>query len=163
MSGDFLHTKKWISGSGNETPFKEVRQIIKEKNTKGYNIFIGSDSFISGGRVCFATAVCLHSSGQGSRYFFYKEKKPAKMFSQLSARILEEARRSVELAEYFITKSTCVASDIELHLDVSPFHKNEKTSKFSEMLKGYVQGYGFECKLKPNAWASQSVADKHSK
>ena len=67
--------------------------LLREKNTKGYNIFIGSDSFISGGRVCFATAVCLHSAGNGSRYFFYKEKKPAKMFSQLSARILEEARR----------------------------------------------------------------------
>ena len=52
---------------------------------------------------------------------------------------------------------------IELHLDVSPFAAKEGTSKFSEMLKGYVQGYGFECKLKPNAWASQSVADRHSK
>ena len=31
------------------------------------------------------------------------------------------------------------------------------------MLKGYVQGYGFEYRLKPDAWASQSIADRHSK
>ena len=52
---------------------------------------------------------------------------------------------------------------LELHLDVSPFHARNGTSKFSEMLKGYVQGYGLECKLKPDAWASQTIADKHSK
>ena len=52
---------------------------------------------------------------------------------------------------------------IELHLDVSPFSAGNATSKFSDMLKGYVQGYGFDFRLKPNAWASQSIADKHSK
>jgi predicted RNase H-related nuclease YkuK (DUF458 family) len=31
------------------------------------------------------------------------------------------------------------------------------------MLRGYVTGAGFECRVKPNAWASQTVADKHSK
>ena len=52
---------------------------------------------------------------------------------------------------------------IELHLDVSPFGLNNGTSKYSDMLKGYVQGYGIDYRLKPDAWASQTVADKHSK
>ena len=54
-------------------------------------------------------------------------------------------------------------ANIELHLDVSPFSAGNATSKFSDMLKGYVQGYGFDYRLKPEAWASQSIADKHSK
>jgi predicted RNase H-related nuclease YkuK (DUF458 family) len=54
-------------------------------------------------------------------------------------------------------------SDIELHLDVSPFNLNNGTSKYSDALKGYVQGYGLDCRLKPDAWASQTIADKHSK
>ena len=53
--------------------------------------------------------------------------------------------------------------NIELHLDVSPFNLNNATSKYSDMLKGFVQGYGFEYQLKPNAWASQTIADRHSK
>ena len=54
-------------------------------------------------------------------------------------------------------------SRIELHLDVSPFGLNNGTSKYSDMLKGYVQGYGLDYRLKPDAWASQTIADKHSK
>jgi len=28
---------------------------------------------------------------------------------------------------------------------------------------GYATGAGFRCKIKPDAWASNSIADKHSK
>jgi predicted RNase H-related nuclease YkuK (DUF458 family) len=44
-----------------------------------------------------------------------------------------------------------------------PFNLKNATSKFSDMLKGYVAGAGFECRIKPDAWASQSIADRHSK
>ena len=54
-------------------------------------------------------------------------------------------------------------SNIELHLDISPVNAGQGTSRFSDMLSGYVQGYGLGFRLKPYAWASQSVADKHSK
>jgi len=55
------------------------------------------------------------------------------------------------------------ASSIELHLDVSPLGLNNGTSRYSDMLRGYVQGFGIDYRLKPDAWASQTVADKHSK
>ena len=31
------------------------------------------------------------------------------------------------------------------------------------MLIGYAKGVGFKCKVKPNAFAASSIADKHSK
>ena len=86
-----------------------------------------------------------------------------KKYSTLATRITEEVRRSIELAEHFMENHSVSPDMMELHLDVSPFAAKEGTSRLSEMLKGYVQGYGFGCKLKPNAWASQSVADRHSK
>ena len=55
------------------------------------------------------------------------------------------------------------SENIDLHIDVSPFNLKNGTSKFSDMLKGYVAGAGFECRIKPDAWASQTVADRHSK
>ena len=39
------------------------------------------------------------------------------------------------------------------------YYKHDET----DMLKGYVQGYGVDYRLKPDAWASQTIADKHSK
>ena len=69
----------------------------------------------------------------------------------------------MELAEHIMNNYDINSEDIELHIDVSPFYMKNGTSKFSDMLRGYVAGAGFECRVKPEAWASQSVADKHSK
>ena len=72
-------------------------------------------------------------------------------------------RRTLELADYFYSDQGVDSSIIEVHVDGSPFEAKGATSKFSEMLKGYVAGAGYLCRLKPYAWASQSVADRHSK
>mgnify|MGYP001360486572 CR=1 FL=1 len=84
-------------------------------------------------------------------------------FNNLASRITEEARRSIEIAEYLLSFEKINTHNIEIHLDVSPMHLNNGTSKFSDMLKGYVKGFGVDYRLKPDAWASQTVADKHSK
>ena len=153
----------WYTGSRKKTTFKEIISIIDERLEKGATIYIGSDSFPSKGKVCFATTICLHGNGTRGRYFFFKENLSPSSYKNLVTRITEETRRSVRVAELLMTNHDIEPSNIELHLDVSPFASNNGTSKHSEMLKGYVSGYGLECKLKPNAWASQTVADKHSK
>ena len=138
-------------------------KIIKEHILQGSRIFIGSDSFIAQKKVCFASTICLHGPNTSSRYFFFKENLPSKQFLALVSRITEETRRSVEIGCLLMDEYGFDPQFIELHLDVSPFTAGNATSKFSDMLKGYVQGYGFDYRLKPDAWASQSIADKHSK
>ena len=155
--------KDWNSGSNIKVDFATIKKIILDNVSKGARLYIGSDSYIARKKVCFATALCLHSLITNGRYFFYKEYVKLNQFAQLSVRITEEVRRSVELAEKVMLECGLAPENIELHLDVSPFEKNNSTSKLSVMLKGYVQGAGFDCKIKPNAWASQTVADKHSK
>lgn len=157
-----LSSKKWISGSGIIHTFDEISNIVSV-HSRNNKIFIGSDSFLTKKRTCFVTAICLLTKDKGGRYFLYKDYLNTGQFNVLSVRITEEVRRSIELAEHFMNTYSILPQDIELHLDVSPFGTKNGTSKFSDMLKGYVQGYGFGCKLKPNAWASQTVADKHSK
>jgi predicted RNase H-related nuclease YkuK (DUF458 family) len=155
--------KNWNSGKQNQISFSEIKEIIRENIAKGAKVYVGTDSFRSKRKVCFASVVCLHSKATGGRYFFYKDFEKPNIYRQLAVRITEEVRRSVELAENIMKECNLDPSDIELHLDVSPFEKNNSTSKLSVMLKGYVQGAGFDCKVKPNAWASQTVADRHSK
>jgi len=153
----------WFAGIGSQTTFHEIIRTIEESIKKGSKIFIGSDSFVSKRKVNFATAICLYGPNQPGRYFFAREILPQKEYDVLVTRITEEVRRSVELAEYIMTFHNVESDNIELHIDVSPFHLKNGTSKFSDMLRGYVTGAGFECRVKPNAWASQTVADKHSK
>ena len=158
-----LNQKNWVTGAGRKVSLSFILNTIIPQISKGRNIFIGSDSFVSQKKICFVTTVCILRENHGGRYFFYKENTPTRKYNNLSSRITEEVRRSIELAEFFASKGSCNPRLIELHLDVSPRGTNNASSKFSDMLKGYVQGYGFPCKLKPNAWASQTVADRHSK
>ena len=155
--------KSWVTGSDNDIDFYELLNLSREYILKGSKLFIGSDSFISKQRICFATALCLHGGENGGRYFFFKDFVPKNQYSNLVSRITEETRRSVEVAAMLMDEYSFESANIELHLDVSPFGTNNGTSKYSEMLKGYVQGYGVDYRLKPDAWASQTIADKHSK
>ena len=158
-----LRDKVWFTGSEESINVDQIRKITLEYISKGAKVYIGSDSFITQGKVCFASAICLHANNLGGRYFFFREKEIARFYVNLVSRITEETRRSVEIASVLMEDWGVHPKDIELHLDVSPFSANNGTSKFSEMLKGYVVGFGLDCKLKPNAWAGQTIADKHSK
>ena len=155
--------KSWVTGSDNDIDFYELLNLSREYILKGSKLFIGSDSFISKQKICFATALCLHGGEKGGRYFFFKDFVPKNQYSNLVSRITEETRRSVEIAEMLMDEYNFNPANIELHLDVSPFGANNGTSKYSDMLKGYVQGFGVDYRLKPDAWASQTIADKHSK
>ena len=159
---DHLVKKNWVTGSDGHIDFYDLLKLTREYIRSGAKIFIGSDSFISKNKVCFASAICLHGGEHGGRYFFYKDFLPKPQFSQIATRITEETRRSVEIACLFMNEYNINPQNIELHLDVSPFGANNATSKYSDMLKGYVQGFGVDYRLKPNAWASQTIADKHS-
>ena len=158
-----LQDKNWHTGSNRQIKFDEIKDIILDYIDRGARIYIGSDSFITQGKVCFASTICLHGPSLGGRYFFFRENLKTSHFLQLVSRITEETRRSVEIAEVLMSECMINPKNIELHLDVSPFQAKNGTSRFSEMLRGYVIGFGLDCKLKPNAWAGQTVADKHSK
>jgi len=158
-----LKEKFWTTGLGRSLNFSKVEDLVSKHSKKNKKIFIGSDSFIIKNKICFVTAICLLTKNLGGRYFFYKENVSLTRYQNLPTRITEEVRRSIEIAEHFVTNYKIPARRFELHLDVSPSGTKNETARLSEMLKGYVQGYGLACKLKPNAWASQSVADRHSK
>jgi uncharacterized protein len=160
---EHIENQIWYTGSGKKIKYHEIITRIKESLGDGGKIFIGSDSFISKNKVNFASAICIHGDGKGGRYFFMREYLPKSRFEVLVHRITEEVSRSVQIGQDLMYNHDIEASDIELHIDVSPFHARTATSKFAEMLSGYVNGAGFECRVKPDAWASQSVADKHSK
>ena len=154
--------KSWTSGAGDEYGFNSVCEDIKNHLANNGKIFIGTDSFLTGKQCIFATAICLHgATGQlGGKYFFKRSTALKGNFSELLLRMLKEAQDSIviamELSEIF------PEADLEIHLDIGSGKKN-KTRKFISALTSYAKSAGFKCKVKPYAWASASVADKHSK
>jgi len=158
-----IENLNWTSGSGVKTTMNEISCFVKENTASGAKIYIGTDSFVSKSSVIFASAICLYQKDVVSRYFFSKTRQKKEKYESLINRLLEETKKSIEIGVYLNKKCQINSNFIELHLDISPFHLKNATSKFSDMLKAYAAGSGFNCKLKPDAWASQSVADRHSK
>ena len=153
----------WHTGTGKKVLVADMMDIIKKHVDNNGSIYIGTDSCVDKNRCVFATAICLHGANEqsGGKYFFRRVFFKRKKFSSLVHRISHEVQQSIELA--LLLSEDIPPTKIELHIDISPANKGHGTSKFADMLTGYARASGFEYKIKPDAWASQSVADKHSK
>jgi predicted RNase H-related nuclease YkuK (DUF458 family) len=152
----------WHTGSGYEIEFEDVLAQIHAHFEKNGNIFVGCDSQIIKSRCVFSTIICIHGAdGQsGGRYFFNREKISGKRFPTLVIRLTKEVEKSIEVASLITEVNPDI--EVEIHIDANS-REGEVTTKFSDMLIGYARGAGFSCKVKPDSWASSSIADKHSK
>lgn len=152
----------WYTGRGRPIGFKQILVQVRSHSNDNGKTFIGCDSQITKNKCTFSTVICLHGAdGQrGGYYFFSREALTAKEFPTVLLRLTKEVEKSIEMASIISELGSEI--DIEIHIDASS-KEGEKSSKMSDMLVGYAKGAGFKCKIKPEAWASNSVADKHSK
>ena len=154
---------RWFNGSGETVTFEDIAVDIKKHAKVNGTVYIGTDSQVIRNECIFSTAICLHGADhqEGGRYYIRKVKFDSNKFSSLIERITSEVEKSIAIALKILRDIPTV--NIELHLDVSPSEKKEKSSKFADMLIGYARGVGFECKVKPEAFAATSIADKHTR
>lgn len=153
---------QWHDGEGvRVTEEKLFEEIDKHVSAQG-KVFIGTDSQLKATTCTFASAICLHGAKnqKGGRYFFSKKKSDKKSFHVLKWRIMKEVENSINIGLKILEKNPDV--DIEIHLDIGTTARS-KTRNLVEMMKGWTSSMGFKCKVKPHAWASASVADKHTK
>jgi len=153
----------WYTGNNNNITFNDIIEQIKKHTLLNGTIYLGTDSFFIKNKCIFATAICLYGADKqkGGRYFYTKSSLNKKQFPELSIRMIKEAENTINLANTIMYDIP--SAKLELHLDISPQESREGTSHLAKMLIGYVKGSGYECKIKPDAFAAASIADKHSK
>ena len=152
---------RWLSPSDSRTrEFCEITNFIRA-NT-GYSIYVGCDSHKSKNhknKYLFAIAICLISDHLQNKYF-YSRGIHSRDFTSLQERLTEElalsAETALKLIRFFPDRK------ITIHADSSQDFKN-KSTQFTEMFRTWAIGIGCNFASKPDAWASSSVADKHSK
>jgi len=152
----------WYSGSGNSVEIEHIFEEVKSHSNKNGVTFIGCDSQITRNLCTFSIVICLHGADeqQGGYYFFKKDRTKRDSYPTMVLRLLKEVELSIQLGFKILEHNP--EADIEIHIDANS-KKEAPTTKFADMLMGYAKGAGFRCKIKPDAWASNSVADKHSK
>ena len=152
----------WHSGSGIKTNLDTICKQIESHTRKNGSVYVGCDSQIYGDKCTFSTVICLHGANnqKGGYYFFKRQKTKRNDYPNMVIRLLKEVELSIAIGYKILENNP--SADIEIHIDANS-KKDQPTGRFADMLMGYAKGAGFRCKIKPEAWASNSIADKHSK
>ena len=145
--------------SGRETTLQEISDLISKDHE--YEIFVGSDSQIRKKlrKVVYVTCVVLYRKGKGGKIFMAREQE--KFCPSLRERLMNEVWRSLSIS-FDLKKILPSNVEIVVHVDVNP-KKKFKSSDYCQELVNMVTGQGFKCRVKPDAFAAQNVADKFSK
>jgi hypothetical protein len=152
----------WHTPSGRELEEDVLLEEIKKAVSEHAKVYVGCDSAVIGDHVFFADVVCLHGGDgwQGGRYFFKRESLERKLVPNLRVRITEEANHTVMTATRLMEHID--PSHMEIHLDINR-SKRHASSALADGLSAYAKSLGIDVKLKPDSWASTTIADKHSR
>lgn len=153
--------EKWKNSTGTDFFLEDILEIIS-KHPKA-EIHIGTDSHYKSGKLIFATVIALYSPGECSRYFFKRRLEKIIQHSRknLSTRLLKEVQNSIDIAS-MLRDRLGESYDISVHADISSNSKN-RSNIVHEPAKKWIMAMGFNCYMKPTAWASSSIADLHAK
>ena len=154
-------SRRWHKPSGEIISFLEILSMIERHTLDDGRVYVGCDSQLGNALCTFATAICLHGGkNKTSTYFFIKDKTRNKSMKDLRSRIDAEVSRAMDTVFLIIEADPDV--QIEMHVDIGRTARS-KTRKYVDSILGWVNGTGISCKIKPDAWASASVADRHTK
>ena len=70
-----------------------------------------------------------------------------------------EVGKSVEVAYEVAPLFDLYEIKLEIHADINPNPEHD-SNKALQQAVGYILGMGYEFKIKPDAWAASSAADK---
>ena len=144
-----------------EVSYEYFIRTMKSLEEEGLDVYIGTDSQVIKNKICIATCICFYKRGiTKNRVFYIKKRVLESRHPTLRARMLFEAYTSLEAALEIDPHFT---GELTVHLDVGSDFKVNKTAKLSKELQMLVESQGFGCEIKPNSWASSSVADKYTK
>ncbi len=165
---------------------KELVNYRLEDSAARYKIVIGTDSEIREKGIDYVSVIAIHRIGKGGRYFWLRSFDNQNL--DLRKRIYKEATLSLALAQALLEqglennnvtvatgktiievikeleknsgnkKNLVFTNEIEIHVDIG---NGGPTRDMIKEITGMIRGSGFFVKIKPEAFAAQSVADKH--
>lgn len=134
----------------------ELINYKKEDPHARYKVVIGTDSEQKEKGADFVCVVAVHRIGRGGRYFWLRIYDQRKL--DLRTRIYQEATISLALAGALLERELKLHQKLEIHVDIG---FNGPTKEMIKEIVGMIRGSGFFVKIKPEAFAAATLADKH--
>jgi len=130
---------------------------IASAHTRDLKFYVGADSHISDGKTKYTVVLVVRKANKGAQGY-YSSVVTEKHCSR-NQRLFQETYMAVEVAVRINPLLEKLGYKIdEVHSDLSPYTKNP-SNQAVQMCLGYIKGFGFEGKIKPESWASYCVAD----
>lgn len=160
------------NGKINEPLIDYLEKIIDEQHELGrkVKICIGTDSQKKRHGFQYATAIIIEMKqpmgvvngvmtykGLGAKVVsgvFYERRIPS-----IKERMLKEVQMSINVCFHILDLIELYDVDMEIHADVNPNPMWASNVAFSEVV-GFCKGMNFTYKVKPDAYAASSGADK---
>lgn len=151
-----------------------LTKLFDEEIAKGYKlkVGVGTDSQKFGGKGCykFATVILISTSedlgggitvGRGGMIVAATYNNTFKKANKelVNERMVYEVSKSVEVAYEIAPLLDLYDIKLEIHADINPDPKWE-SNKALQTAVGYILGMGYSFKVKPEAWAASTAADK---
>ena len=139
----------------------DILDYIAEDMRRTYQLIVGTDSHSREQGNCFVSAIIIHRLGKGARYYY--SKITDKRIQSMQQRIFYEASLSLSLAdqlESYLKQNGRDDMKVEIHLDIGT---QGETKELIKEITGMIIGSGFDAKIKPDACAASTVADKYTK
>ncbi len=140
---------------------EDILHYAGEDQSRPYKLLVGTDSQPLPKGTCFVSAIIIHRSGKGARYYYCKSME-ARIYS-LRQRIFYEASLSLDLSDQLYS---CLKEQghqdltVEIHLDIGT---HGETKELVKEVTGMIVGSGFDAYIKPDSYAASKVADKYTK
>lgn len=137
-----------------------VEKTIVQECNNGYKvrICIGTDSQVHFQTINFASVIVFVREKQGGFMFFNKSSIQNNGI-RIKERLIMEVGKSVEIAYRINEVLQKYRVPLEVHVDINRDEDYLSHIALKEAL-GYIKGMGFDFKIKPDAFASSSCADR---
>lgn len=150
-----------------EIPSKILDYMQKMKHYDiPLQIVVGTDSQ-NFDKTKVVSVIAVTCEGHGGIFFYEIER--IKRINDVRMKLTEETTRSlnimtklVEILEKKEYAELRENSTLAIHVDAGWSDKG-KTKELIPMLVGWIKACGYDCKVKPDSFASSSIADKLSK
>ena len=154
-----LDMLNWHNARSEEVTIETILTLLSTAATNS-TIHVGCDSHFVKNKCIYALVVAICTPGKGGTYFFARKKFNRKKFSIMKLRLSKEVENCLEIADLISSKTS--RNDIQVHLDINP-NKLYKSSLVFTSATSWVKSQGYECIVKPDAWASSCIADTYAK
>ena len=149
---------RWLDAESNPISMNYILDSLCNNNS--YEIHVGCDSHKIGNQYVFAVVIAGYIQRRGGTFFFHRKRSKDIQLSNMKVRLMKEVELALDIARQI--EGHFPERRITVHLDLNPKPEFASYRVLSSAVS-WVRSCGYDTLVKPNAWASSSLADSFAK